>query len=212
MVVSGGSGQAFGFGPPFHIAADTDHPAYPSNLSQCVLDGERRERNKEAKGCKPFLLCLLWLFWPHKSHIGIGGGCFFGDGVCFVIVVTAPVLPLHAHAAMSSGPISSLDLSVPTPVCCACIVAAADFILLGWGRADGMSVGKGGRVVGSACVEKFLAALSYSLTGMGRGREKTIKYSNWLRILFAPDKRKKIENNSLGNHKHIIVVNLVVYP
>ena len=43
-----------------------------------------------------------------------------------------------------------------------------------------MSVGKGGRVVGSACVEKFLAALSYSLTGMGRGREKTIKYSNYL--------------------------------
>ena len=41
-----------------------------------------------------------------------------------------------------------------------------------------MSVGKGGRVVGSACVEKFLAALSYSLTGMGRGREKTIKYRN----------------------------------
>ena len=55
------------------------HQIYPN---VCLTASGEKETKRQR--CKPVLLCLLWLFWPHKSHIGIGGGCFFGGGVCFV--------------------------------------------------------------------------------------------------------------------------------
>ena len=108
VVGSGGSGQAFGFGPPFHIVADTNHPAYPSNLSQCVLDGERRERNKEAKLQTCFVVFIVAVLAAQVTHRDRWWLLLQWRCLLCHIVVTAPVLPLHAHVAMRSGPTQKL--------------------------------------------------------------------------------------------------------
>ena len=66
-------GMAFGIGPPFYNVTEHLSSSASSISSRCVLSGGQQEINKVVSVQTCFVV-FCWQFWPHKSHIGIGGG------------------------------------------------------------------------------------------------------------------------------------------